>query len=366
MRTYLEHWMSTDIHSHMGTEWRTGEGVGDWYSINDSAMVRTMADYLRWTGDRGWLERTVAAVDGTEQRVSDYLLEYARNWERFKTPNGLADYGGIGNLLECVSTYVHEVASMNASNVAGLRTAADVFRSLMGEPGEAARLGGEADALVAEVQKLYADGKGFWHTRFPDGWLVPVRHCYDLLAILNSMSADLSPSQRSEMVRFLERELITPNWMHALSCSDPDATFTVRPDHQWTGAYTAWPSETALGLCRIGETKLAARWMKGVAASANQGPFGQAHFVDSVMAPEGDGARKAPPELPYICDWACSSAGSYARFVVEGVFGVEAGLDGELRASPVLDDWDADARLTDLQYQGRLYTVDRDGVHEQS
>lgn len=366
MRTYLEHWMSTDIHSHMGTEWRTGEGVGDWYSINDSAMVRTMADYLRWTGDRDWLDRSVSAVDGTEQRVSDYLLEYARNWERFKTANGLADYGGIGNLLECVSTYVHEVASMNASNVAGLRTAAEVFRVLLDQPDEAGRLGGEADALVAEVQKLYADGKGFWHTRFPDGWLVPVRHCYDLLTILNSMGADLSPTQRSEMVRFLERELITPNWMHALSCSDPDATFTVRPDHQWTGAYTAWPSETALGLCRIGETKLAARWMKGVAATTNQGPFGQAHFVDSVMAPEGDGARKAPPELPYICDWACSSAGSYARFVIEGVFGVEAGLGGNLTANPVLDDWDPDARLTDLQYQGRLYTVDRDGVHEQA
>jgi hypothetical protein len=127
----------------------------------------------------------------------------------------------------------------------------------------------------------------------------------------------------------------------------------------------AWPSETALGLCRIGEHALAARWMKGVASATHQGPLGQAHFVDSVMAPEAGGARKAPPELPYITDWACSAAGSYARFVVEGVFGVRPGLDGEINASPQLDDWDEDALLVDLQYQGRLYTVDRDGVHEQ-
>jgi hypothetical protein len=366
MRTYLEHWMSTDIHSHMGTEWRTGQGVGQWYSINDSAMVRTMGDYLRWTGDREWLGRSVASVDGTEQKVADYLLEYARSWERFRTPNGLADYGGIGNLLECVSTYVHEVASMNAANVAGLRTAAAVHGTLLGDHDEASRLAGEAEALMSEVQKLYAEGKGFWHTRFPDGWLVPVRHCYDLLTLLNVMADDLSPTQKQEMVRFLERELMTPNWMHALSCADPDATFTVRPDHQWTGAYTAWPSETALGLYRIGEHERAARWMKGVAATTNQGPIGQAHFVDSVMAPEGGGARKAPPDLPYICDWACSSAGSYARMVVEGVFGVTAGFDGELRATPQLKDWDPDSRLVDLQYQGRLYTVDRHGVHEQA
>lgn len=366
MRTYLEHWMSTDVHTHMGTEWRTGQGVGAWYSINDSAMLRTARDYLRWTGDRDWLTSGVGSVHGVEQSVADYLLEYARAWEQFKTPNGLADYGGIGNLLECVSTYVHEVASMNASNVAGLRSVADIYEQLLGDGAEAGRLRGEADALVAEVQKLYADGKGFWHTRFPDGWLVPVRHCYDLLTILNAMADDLLPAQRQEMVRFFERELMTPNWMHALSWADPDATFTVRPDHQWTGAYTAWPSETAVGLCRVGESKLAARWMKGVAASTNQGPIGQAHFVDSVMAGESGGARKAPPELPYITDWACSSGGSYARFVVEGVFGVQAGLDGRLAATPELDEWDEDARLVDLQYQGRLYTVDRDGVHEQS
>ncbi|HUQ40827.1 MAG TPA: hypothetical protein VM030_11805, partial [Acidimicrobiales bacterium] len=161
-------------------------------------------------------------------------------------------------------------------------------------------------------------------------------------------------------------ELMTPAWMHALSSADPDATFTVRPDHQWTGAYTAWPSETALGLCKVGEGKLAHRWMRGVAQSANQGPFGQAHFVESVGGTDAGGARKAPPDLPYICDWACSAGGSYAKYVLEGVFGVQAGLDGRLRAAPDLDQWDTDARLVDLQYQGRLYTVDRDGVHEQS
>ena len=45
-----------------------------------------------------------------------------------QTASGLADYGGLNNLLECVNTYLHEVASLNAANVFNLRAAAEVLR----------------------------------------------------------------------------------------------------------------------------------------------------------------------------------------------------------------------------------------------
>lgn len=363
-RKYLRHWMSTDVHTHMGTHWLTGRGVGEWYSVNDGAMVRMLHDYVRWTGDRSFLDEQVESVHGTEQRVVDYLLEYARAWERFRTANGLADYGGIANLLECVSTYVHEVASMNAANVYGLRAAAEVLTAI-GETAESDRLRAEAANLVNEVLKLYAEGEGHWNTRFPDGWLLPVRHAYDFATILNTIPGDLSDAQQREMTRFFQRELMTPSWMHALSCADPDATFTVRPDHQWTGAYIAWPSESAAGLFNIGQGDLAFRWMKGLAATANQGPFGQAHFAESVIPPDSGGARKAAPDLPWICDWACSAGGSWARLIIESLFGVKATVADGLHATPNLGAFDGDARLVNLAHQGRLYTVDRDGAHEQ-
>jgi len=44
----------------------------------------------------------------------------------------------------------------------------------------------------------------------------------------------------------------------------PDASFSVRPDHQWTGAYPAWPPLTVTGLYKIGQGELAFEWLKGL------------------------------------------------------------------------------------------------------
>jgi hypothetical protein len=99
------------------------------------------------------------------------LLKFASNWKNFKSPNGLADYGGINNLLECVSTYIHEVASLNAANVFNLRTAAELCE-LTGKKDLIDHFINEANELIPQINKLYVDGKGFWATRFPDGSLV--------------------------------------------------------------------------------------------------------------------------------------------------------------------------------------------------
>ena len=357
MRRHQQHWMTTDIHTCMGTEWLTGAGLGAWYAVNDFAMIRMATDYLAWTGDLDWLSEEVTA---TPTQVIEELVGYARSWEQFGTPSGLADYGGIGNLLECVSSYVHEVASLNTANVYSLRAVADIV-ARCGNDEDAAMLRKEATDLLERIQELYVDGRGYWNARAPSGRLVPVRHCYDLATVLYAMAEDLPAQQREEMVDFFQRELRTPTWMRALSNHDPDAVFSVRPDHQWNGAYCAWPSEIATGLYGIGEGQRASEWLHGLARSANQGPFGQAHFVETAIEPHSGGARKVSGELPYINDWACSSGGSWVRLIIEGVFGVKAGLD-EITATPDLTGFDPAARLVGLNWQGRSYTVDRDGI----
>ena len=361
MRRQLEHWMSTDIYKHFGTEWVTGAAVGQWYSVNDFAMTKMIRDYLRWTGDHGWLAQPVQSLHGGSPPVVEFLEWYARSWFMFRTPSGLANYGGIGNLLECVSTYISEVASLNAANAFNLRFAAEVAR-MLGRPDKAHGYEAEARQLVSDLQKLYVPGQGFWNARLTDGRMVPVRHCYDFFTVLNTIAEDLSPTQHAEMVGFFKRELRTPKWMHALSCEDSDALSGVRPDHQWTGAYTAWPAQALSALYRIGAVDVAFDWMKGLAASANQGPFGQAHFAETVVEPDGGGARKSTAELPYICDWACSAGGAWANVIIESVFGVEATLADGLHANPNFGEFDPEARLRGLAYQGVLYDVDRDGV----
>ncbi len=361
MKKYIEHWMSMDVHKHFGTEYLTGGPVGPWYSVNDFAITEISKNYLRWNGDFKWLDKVIQVNEGQKAPVIDLLLKFASNWKNFKSPNGLADYGGINNLLECVSTYIHEVASLNAANVFNLRTAAELCE-LTGKKDLIDHFINEANELIPQINKLYVDGKGFWATRFPDGSLVEVRHCYDFITILNMIPDDLSAKQKNEMVEFFKRELHSPTWMRALSAGDDNSMFSVRPDHQWNGAYPAWPAQAVTALFKTGNTELALEWLKGLSKSANQGPLGQAHFVESAIDPDSGGARKAPPDMPYITDWTVSSSGSWTNIIIESIFGIKATLNKGISATPQFGSFDAKAELKNISYQGKLYHADSKGL----
>ncbi|MGW9588615.1 hypothetical protein [Microbacterium sp. NPDC055455] len=356
MRRQLAHWIASDTHTLFGTSSLTGGPVGQWYSVNDYAMTRLVRDYVRFTGDSGFLDEK--QEDG--RSVLDHLRFWAQAWQGLRRSSPLADYGEIENLLECVSSYTHEVASFNAANVWNLRVTAEVLDA-RGDAAGAAELRAEADELVAEVRTLYLPGEGFFAARQPDGSRLPVRHCYDFNIVGTTIAGDLDAATRAEMVAFFQRELQTPEWLRALSPWDPDASYSVRPDHQWNGAYTAWPADAARSLVALGEPRVALDWLPGLARSANQGPPAQAHFVEEAQPLVNGGARKAPPQLPYINDWACSSAGAYVALVIESLFGAVPGLDGLGAVDGCVAELDPTAVLRGLRVGDRLVDVHADG-----
>ena len=254
LRRLLENWLVQDMHQHLATDYLTGQGVGPWYAVNDMGILRCAHDYLRVTGDFAWLDKTIEG-----KTVLEHLVDHALYWKKLdKLGHGLADYGKIDNLLEVVSTWIHEVPAMNAGNVYGMRFAASCSNGV-GTRGR--QLRSEAKKLAARINRLlYVEGKGWWRCGQPDGTFNEVRHCYDLLTVLDTMFADLSEKQKKEMSHFFWSELHTPLWMHALSPGDVDATWNIRADHSWLGAYPAWPSMTAKGLYRIDPS---ARWRPG-------------------------------------------------------------------------------------------------------
>jgi hypothetical protein len=357
MRRQLSHWIDSDTHEHFGTSSLTGGPVGRWYSVNDYAMTRLVHDYVRFTGDAAWLDEPQA--DG--RPVLDHLQFWARAWHDLRRSSSLADYGEIDNLLECVSSYTHEVASFNAANVWNLRTTAAVLAA-RGDDAAAHELLAEADELVGAVLDLYVAGEGVFAAGQPDGTRLPVRHCYDFNIVGTTIAADLDERTRAEMVAFFRNELQTSNWMRALSPWDADAAYSIRPDHQWNGAYPAWPADAARSLVALGEPEVALDWLPGLARTANQGPPGQAHFVEEALPGINGGARKAPPQLPYINDWTCSSAGAYVALVIESLFGVSPRADGELgEVSGCLGAIDPGAMLRGLRVGDRLVDVHADG-----
>lgn len=360
LRRLIENWMVQDMHKHLATDYVSGQAVGPWYAVNDMAILRCAQNYLKVTGNFAWLD---TQIDG--KPVLDHLVSHALYWKQLdKSGYGLADYGNIENLLEVVSTYLHQVAGMNAGNVSGMRfVAALLYRK--GNSTLANRMQAEACTLATRINReLYVQGRGYWRCRQPDGSYNEVRHCYDLLTVLDNMAEDLSSDQKREMSSFFWSELHSSLWMRALSAGDADATWNIRPDHSSIGAYPSWPPLTAKALYKTDTSAEVASWVKQLAKAGNQGPFGQAHFVESVFPPERGGARKAPEDAPYLNDWCCIAAGSFVDMVIDSIFGAELTLYDGIRINSRLRDFDPKARLVNLRYQGRIFALSQSGAQQ--
>jgi hypothetical protein len=358
-RTMIELWLERDIYRYFGTEYVSGESTGNWYSCNDYAMARLIATYVRITGDEAWLRKQVGP-----RAVAEHLRACATHYRELDRGAGLGDYGDRNSLLEAVGTYQHEVASLNAANVWILRETAMLLEHL-GDGAGAKTLREEATALVPQIQKLYVAGGGYWQCRQPDGSLVPVRHVWDFIHTVNFLHADLPRTQIEEMLTYFQREHLTPSWLAALSPLDEDTGFSLRPDHQWNGSYPAWVSLAATALVNAGRTDVLASWLPGLARTARQGPYSQAHFVENAAPTVEGGARKAPTEWPYINDWTCLAAGNFFETVVLDLFGVEFGYDA-LRARPQLERFDAEAVLHQVPWHGALHRISQRGVEAES
>ncbi len=361
LRNLVEVWAKAGMHDHLATDYVTGEAVGPWYAVNDTAIVRCAWRYLCVTGDFAWLDKRVG-----QRTMLEHLEDRALYWEKLdRSGHGLGDYGTIENLLEVVSTYLHEVAGMNAGNVHSMRVVADMHEH-RGNAGRAQQLRAEAKSMAERIkQSLYVNGKGYWRCGQPDGTFNEVRHCYDFLAVLDNMSEDLSQTQKNEMKDFFWRELHSEKWMRALSQSDADATWNIRPDHSCLGAYAAWPPMSAKGLYRIEEPSRIAPWLNEVAKAGNQGPIGQAHFVEDVFPPVNGGAFKSSEDAPYIEDWSCIAAGAFTELVIDSIFGADLTMSDGIHVHSHLAEFDPDARLEGVRYQGGLYTITKDGAEKQ-
>jgi hypothetical protein len=266
------------------------------------------------------------------------------------------------NLLEVISTYTHRVAGMNAGNVSGMRFVAALL-DRAGDSTRAAQLRSEATALADQINRLlYVQGKGFWRAGQPDGSFNEVRHCYDLLSVLDNMFQDLGEAQKKEMSRFFWTELHSSAWMQSLSSSDVDATWNIRPDHSSIGAYPAWPPMTAKGLYKIDPSPQVAAWVKQLSRAGNQGPYGQAHFIETIFPRERGGAYKSPDDMPYDNDWCCVSGGCFVDLTIDSIFGAELTLYDGVKVTSRVTDFDSEAKLINLNYQGQNYTVSREGA----
>jgi hypothetical protein len=329
------------------------------YAFNACTIFTTADQYLRITGDRPFLDEKLA--DGAS--VLDHLDALATDWQTLpKGPQGLTDYGGNGNLLECAPSYIHFVPSLNAQDVWMMRRAAE-WRAAHGEPGRAAALNAQASAYLPAVLGLYQSGAGVWNAyHAADRPKVELRHCVDFIYVGNALKDDLTATQKSEMNRFVRHELFMDHWMRAMSLQDAAAAKSDRPDHGPMGAYDGWIPLTVGTLWRLGDPPDAFDFYRRTAVVTREGPFAQAR---EFYGPRRD-QRDAPVRVAERrgCMKECISGAAFCDVVISVFFGFSPAADG---SSMLADPGTArpfEGTLSGLRYQGKLWQLvaSRDGV----
>jgi hypothetical protein len=293
------------------------------YAFNACTIFKTALDYLRVTGDTAFLDEKLE--DG--QTVLQRMDEMATDWKTLVHPDSpLADYGENQNLLECAPAYIGRVASCNAQNIWMMRQDA-ALQELKDNPARARELRGEAEKLLPAVFSLYKSGDGVWYGLHTDGRRVELRHCVDYIYTGNALANDLTADMRREMTDFVKRELLTADWMRAMSLKDAAAALSDRPDHGPMGAYDGWPALTVGAMWRLGFPSDAFDFYCRTAEVTREGPFAQAREFYGSHPDQNDApVRIAEREG---CMKECISGGAFADVVVNTFFGFAPSLDGK-------------------------------------
>lgn len=354
MREQLKRWLTLDVYKWNAQDCMSGEGRGRWYSANNLSVFGLLQGYLRVTGDYALLDERAGG-----KTVLEHMLGLVTGWKQLVLKNGqLADYGGAPNLLECDSTYIHAVASLNAANVGMMRMLANLLE-WRGNSAGAADLRASAKSLAAAVLKLYVPVEGVWLAEQPTGRPLKVRHVYDFITVAKWMMEDLTPDMRREMVAFVERELITEWWMRALSLEDPAWSGSARPDHGPMGAYDEWPALTLEVLCKLGYGKQALEAFYRFARVTQEGPYAQAHEILGTLYSDpvriaSKGAMTTHTMIGTV----------FSELIVSSFFGFQPDWQGNrILVGPTLPAG-FQGRLTGLPYRGRHFdlTAGADGV----
>ncbi len=318
LKQCLRDWLGKGIYNGYAEEYLTGTLQGPWYSANDLSVFILLNSYLNVTGDRAFLSESING-----RTVLEHMDAIATNWKTLVRPGRtLADYGNASNLLECVPTYIHEVASFNAANVWMMRRVAEL-QEAEGNKNRAEELRADANHLLPAVLALYEPGQGIWAALHRDGSRVQIRHVFDFATIALTIPDDLSPTMRGEMTGFVARELLTDHWMRAQSLSDIAASKSNRPDHGPMGAFCAWPAETMAAMCAFGEFDQALSFLHRCAAVTYEGPFSQSRELvgKTPDAPARITSRGGSPNSHQT--YNASNGGSFAETIIRGFFGYQ-------------------------------------------
>ena len=350
MKEHLRDWLEIDLMKSNCRDYFSGLGRGSRYSANDMVVFKMLYTYLRVTGDKEFLNEKVVG-----KTVLQHMEELATRWKKLvREGDVLADFGDANNLLECVPTYINRVPSFNAASVWMMRTLAEI-KEERGEKARAKELRADADRLAEKVLELYVPGDGVWCSLHRDGSKVEMRHCYDFVAIGRFMKDDITQTMKDEMIAFVERELLTKNWMRAQSLSDIAAEQSDRPDHGPMGACDAWPAQTMTAMCNLGHFDEALDFLHRTEGVTRESAYSQAREFYGPNKRKYDAPVRIAERI-FCCRESCIG-GNFADMIIRSLFGYTLDPEEDVKLLAPKVPRAFEGKLLHLRHKGKLYTI---------
>ena len=221
----------------------TERGAGKYYAFSRLSTFLCLYHLAQQKGMQYVLSNvsTSTSVSTSNKTILQAMDELATFWKdslpTIGDQFGLSDYGpSPNNFLECVPSYIHAVAALQAGNTWMMREVAKLHQK-NNNHSRSQELLHLSNITKKATQHLYQTGKGYYGAAYPNGTIQEVRTCVDFLSVGTMVPQDITELQKQEMVTFVNQELLTPNWMRALSLADPAAGESDRADHGPRGSW---------------------------------------------------------------------------------------------------------------------------------
>jgi hypothetical protein len=195
-----------------------------------------------------------------------------------------------------------------------------------------------------------------------NGTVVPVQHCVDFIYAGDALATDLSAQQKTDMVGFVKRELLTKDWMRAMSWKDPAAARSFRPDHSPTGSYDGWIPLTVATMWKLGATQEAFDFYCRTADVTQEGPFAQAHEFYGPTPASNDAPVRIALHGSNMKE--CISGVAFADVVIGTFFGYDPSVDGKTILRGEQSPRPFAGQLENVRQGNTWYTIsaDRNGI----
>ena len=235
-----------------------GTETADWSRHNRTASLSSIGTGLRWVENAG----RAALEFNTFIPSKGYFI--------------IADYGTRD---ETWPSYVYRVPSYNMPNAWMMRALADIYETRGTRNTSIVELREDSRQLAkAIIEEMYVPGEGSWQSIYPDGRRVQAKNVLDVVYLAYIMQ-DIPLQSRSEIMEYIERELLLEHWMRGLSPLDPDANKSEadRCDGSQWGCYDGMVAYTIDAMFKLGFPARALDFLQRTVSVTYEGCYGNTH-----------------------------------------------------------------------------------------